>query len=125
MCVSKCRYVHKGSGACGSLMLWITQETELLMVVSCLVWLLGFELGSSGRAANALNYLEIYFSESQNPDIRNFGGQGIQLQYQLNKDLPLDYFEIMFRHGSQEMSVPFHCSSHTQNTVPSVRKLMV
>lgn len=82
---------------------------------------LGFELGSSGRAANALNYCEIYFPESQNPDIRNFGVPGIQLQYQLDKDPPSDYLKIKFRPASQEINVPFHCSSHTRNTVPSER----
>jgi hypothetical protein len=31
-------------------------ELELKGVVSCLMWVLGFELKSSGRAASALNH---------------------------------------------------------------------
>lgn len=54
-CVYVCAHVHLCMGTLGGQMRMPVLERKLQIVVSCQMWVLGTELGSSGSAASTLN----------------------------------------------------------------------
>lgn len=56
MYISLCGYVHQSAGACGGLRCQIPWSwVESQSVVNYLMWVLGTELGFSGKAMKTLN----------------------------------------------------------------------